>query len=420
MGDTLAIHGGKPVRTAGFGPGHDFGEDDVEAVAEVIRSGNVGRGPVVERFEGAFAERHGVEWVITVNSGTSAMHTCIGAVNPDPGDEIIVSPWTSGGSIIGALLHNCVPIFADIDETYTLDPADVEAKITPRTRAIIAVHLFGNVCDMTALRDIADRHGIFLIEDACQAHLAEHQGQIVGSMGDIAGISFGGKTLSAGMGGAVLTSNRALWERAILFRDAALPRDKTTLEGMPYANYFLAPNYKINDILAALLLNQLGKLDGYVENKVRSATNIIEGLSDVDEIAPQVVKPGDRHTYWNLGFTIDTDALSCTANDFAAAVSAEGVPMGGPYVGSGDEGPLYRNPFLAEPNLYGKTRFPLDYGRERPVDYRQVECPKGEALMNRGVGLTMIPNFTEDDLADMIQATRKVADAARDGALAQP
>ena len=250
---------------AGFGPGHDFGEDDVEAVAEVIRSGNVGRGPVVDRFEEAFAERHGVEWTITVNSGTSAMHTCIGAVNPDPGDEIIVSPWTSGGSIIGALLHNCVPIFADIDETYTLDPADVEAKITPRTRAIIAVHLFGNVCDMAALREIADRHGIFLIEDACQAHLAEHQGRIVGSMGDIAGISFGGKTLSAGMGGAVLTSNRALWERAILFRDAALPRANGPLEGMPYANYFLAPNYKINDMIAALAAEparEAGRLRG--------------------------------------------------------------------------------------------------------------------------------------------------------------
>ena len=259
MGDTLAIHGGEPVRTRPFGPGHDFGEDDVAAVGEVIRSGNIGRGPVVEQFEAAFAERHGVEWTITVNSGTSAMHTCIGAVNPDPGDEIIVTPWTSGGSIIGALLHNCVPVFADIDETYTLDPADVEAKITPRTRAIIAVHLFGNACNMAALREIADRHGIFLIEDCCQAHLAEHQGQIVGSIGDIAGISFGGKTLSAGMGGAVLTSNRALWERAVLFRDAALPRDKTPLEGMPYANYFLAPNYKINDIIAALLLNQLGQ-----------------------------------------------------------------------------------------------------------------------------------------------------------------
>ena len=117
------------------------------------------------------------------------MHTCIAAINPDPGDEVIVSPWTSGGSILGTLLHNCVPVFADIDESYTLDPEDVEAKITSRTRAIIAVHLFGNVCDMTKLKDIAKRHGIFLIEDCCQAHLARHQGQLVGSIGDIAGLA---------------------------------------------------------------------------------------------------------------------------------------------------------------------------------------------------------------------------------------
>ena len=178
MKDILAIAGGKPVRTLPFdAKSHDFGEDDVEAVAEVIRSGFLSNGNVVKQFESAFAAKHGVDFAITVNSGTSAMHTCIAAINPDPGDEVIVSPWTSGGSILGTLLHNCVPVFADIDESYTLDPEDVEAKITSRTRAIIAVHLFGNVCDMTKLKDIAKRHGIFLIEDCCQAHLARHQGQ---------------------------------------------------------------------------------------------------------------------------------------------------------------------------------------------------------------------------------------------------
>ena len=120
------------------------------------------RGPQVAQFEREFAARHGVKHAISVTSGTAAMHVCIGAINPDPGDEIIVSPWTAGGSFIGALLHNCVPVFADIDDTFTLDPKDVEAKITPRTRAIIAVHLFGNPCNMAALREIAQRHQPFL------------------------------------------------------------------------------------------------------------------------------------------------------------------------------------------------------------------------------------------------------------------
>lgn len=409
MNETLAIHGGTPVRTQPFGATHDFGEDDVEAAAEVLRTGKIGKGSRVAQFEREFAAKHGVKQAIAVNSGTSAMHICVAAINPDPGDEIIVTPWTSAGSLIGALLHNCVPIFADIDDTYTLDPKDVEAKITSRTRAIIAVHLFGNPCDMAALREIADRHKIFLIEDCCQAHFAEYQGQIVGTMGDINGYSFGGKHLSAGMGGAVLTNDPVLWERAILFGDAALPRANGPYAGRPYANYFLAPNYRINDLIGAVLLTQLQKVDGYIARKIQAAQQIMAQISDIEEITPQRVRPGDRNTYWVLGFTLDTNRLGCNAWEFAAALSKEGIPAGGPYLGTGREGPLYRNPFLAEPNCYGRSRFPFDYGRDKPVDYRHVDCPNGEALMVRGFNIAMLPSFDEEDIRDITHAIRKVA-----------
>ncbi|MBX3012656.1 MAG: DegT/DnrJ/EryC1/StrS family aminotransferase [Caldilineaceae bacterium] len=409
MSTPLAIHGGPPVRTQPFGPTHDFGEDDVEAVAAVIRSGKIGKGAQVAQFEQAFAAKHGVKHGIAINSGTSALHLCVAAINPDPGDEIIVTAWTSAGSLIGSLLHNCVPIFADIDETYTLDPKDVEAKITPRTRAIIAVHLFGNPCNMAALREIAQRHQIFLIEDCCQAHFAEYQGQVVGSMGDINGFSFGGKHLSAGMGGAVLTNNQGLWERAVLFGDAALPRANGPYAGRPYANYFLGPNYRINDMIGAILLSQLNKVDGYIERKIYAAQHIIEQVADIDAIKPQVVRPGDRHTYWVLGFTLDADQFSCDAWEFAAALNKEGIPAGGPYLGSSKEGPLYRNPFLAEPNCYGRSRFPFDYGRDKPIDYQFANCPNGEALMQRSFNIAMQPSFDDAVIADISQAIRKVA-----------
>ena len=409
MNEQLAIHGGTPVRTQPFGATHDFGEDDIAAVSEVLRTGKIGKGSRVAQFESEFAAKHGVKHAIAVNSGTSAMHVCVAAINPDPGDEIIVTPWTSGGSLIGALLHNCVPIFADIDDTYTLDPQDVEAKITPRTRAIIAVHLFGNPCDMAALREIADRHKIFLIEDCCQAHFAEFQGQVVGSMGDINGYSFGGKHLSAGMGGAVLTDDPVLWERAILFGDAALPRANGPYAGRPYANYFLAPNYRINDMIGAVLLTQLQKVDGYIERKIHAAQEIMAQISDIEEITPQRVRPGDRNTYWVLGFTLNTDRLGCNAWDFAQALNKEGIPAGGPYLGTGREGPLYRNPFLAEPNCYGRSRFPFDYGRDKPVEYRHMQCPNGEALMSRGLNIAMLPSLDEEDIRDISHAIRKVA-----------
>ena len=413
MSEQLAIKGGAPVRALPFGESHFFGEADVEALAEVIHSGALGKGPKVAQFEREFAARHGVGHVVTVTSGTAAMHTCVGAINPDPGDEIIVTPWTSGGSIIGTLLHNCVPIFADIDDTFTLDPADVEAKITPRTRAIIAVHLFGNPCDMAALREIADRHQLYLLEDCCQAHFAEFQGQVVGSMGDINGFSFGGKHLSAGGGGAVLSDNETLWERALIFSDAALPRNGGPFEGRPYANYFLAPNYKLNDLMAAVLLSQLKKVDGYIEKKIWAAQNIIEQVSDIDEITPQRVREGDRNSYWVMGMSLDTDRMECDAWEFAQALNSEGIPAGGPYIGSSKEGPLYRNPFLSEPNCYGRSRFPFDYKRDKPIDYRLADCPNGEELMRRGFSMSMLPSLDEEDVADISAAIRKVFEGLR-------
>ncbi len=420
MAEQLAIDGGTPVRTGPYeGINYDFGDDDLDAVTQVIRdarvSGSIGKGPKVDAFEEAFAARHGMKYAVSVNSGTSAFHTIFGAINPDPGDEIICTPWTAGGSITGAVFQNCIPVWADVDETYTLDPADVEAKITSKTRAIVAVHLMGNVCDMGALRDIARRHQIYLIEDCCQAHFSEYQGQLVGTMGDAGGFAFGnGKHMTGGVGGIVITDNESLWERAKIFADCGLPRANGPYEGRPYSHQFLAPNFKINDLTAAVLLVQLGKADGYVENKRRNAHNIIEALSDVEELAPQKVRPGDRHTYWLLGFTIDTDTLGCTASEFAAAVTAEGAPMSGPYTQTDTVGPLYRNPLFAQHNAYGSSHMPFDIGRDRPVDYRLVECPKGEALMSRNVNISTSPNYTEEEVGEIIHAIRKVTTGMRE------
>ncbi|MGH2558683.1 MAG: DegT/DnrJ/EryC1/StrS family aminotransferase [Thermomicrobiales bacterium] len=410
--ERLAIDGGTPVRTRPFGPSHDFGQDDIDAVAALLNTGNLGRA-CIDEFEQAFAQKTGATHAVTVSSGTAAMHTCVGAINPDPGDEIIVTPWTSGGSIIGMLLANCVPVFADVDDTYNIDPKDVEAKITPRTRAIMAVHLFGNPCDMDALGDIARRHNLFLIEDACQSHFAQFQGRTVGTMGDIGGVSFGGKHLSGGSGGCVLTSDDGLWERALLFSDVALPRGHNTYAGLPYANYFLAPNYKISELVAAVLVSQLKKVDGYIERKIWAAERMNAAFAEVDEITPQAVRPGNRHTYWTYGFTIDTDALGVSAPAFAEMVSAEGVALGGPYIGTPEVGPLYRNPFLAGPNCYGKSRFPFDYGRERPHDFRHDFCPYGEALFTRNCNLAMRPSFSEEDVDDIVTAILKVAEHCR-------
>ena len=404
MNDKLALFGGRPVLSDPIDfAGHDFGEDDIEAISKVIKSGEIGNGPEVKAFENEYANRYGIKYGISVNSGTSALHTCVAAMNPDPGDEIITTAWTSGGSIIGLLFQNCVPVFADIDDSYCLDPSDVERKITSRTKAILVVNLMGNMSNVRKLREIADRHNIFLIEDCCQSHFAEDNGIIAGSIADISGFSFGGKHLNLGGGGMVLTNNKTLWERAILFRDAALPRDDGPAEGKPYANQFLAPNYKMNDIMAAMGRNQLKKVDGYVQSKIKSAKNIIDGLRTIKEITPQKVRDGVTHTYWSLSFTIDTAILNCTATEYAEAVSAEGIPTSGPYLLTPEIGPLNKNPFLSKPDLYGKSKFPLDYNREIQVNYKETKLPYGNQLMSRNVNFDMTPSYDDNYIEKVIE-----------------
>ena len=414
MNDKLALFGGRPVLSDPIDfAGHDFGEDDIEVISKVIKSGEIGIGPEVKAFENEYANRYGIKYGISVNSGTSALHTCVAAMNPDPGDEIITTAWTSGGSIIGLLFQNCVPVFADIDDSYCLDPSDVERKITSRTKAILVVNLMGNMSNVRTLREIADRHNIFLIEDCCQSHFAEDNGIIAGSIADISGFSFGGKHLNLGGGGMVLTNNKTLWERAILFRDAALPRDDGPAEGKPYANQFLAPNYKMNDIMAAMGRNQLKKVDGYVQSKIKSAKNIIDGLRTIKEITPQKVRDGVTHTYWSLSFTIDTAILNCTATEYAEAVSAEGIPTSGPYLLTPEIGPLNKNPFLSKPDLYGKSKFPLDYNREIQVNYKETKLPYGNQLMSRNVNFDMTPSYDDNYIEKVIEAHHKVVNHYR-------
>ena len=414
MNDKLALFGGRPVLSDPiYFAGHDFGEDDIEVISKVIKSGEIGIGPEVKAFENEYANRYGIKYGISVNSGTSALHTCVAAMNPDPGDEIITTAWTSGGSIIGLLFQNCVPVFADIDDSYCLDPLDVEKKITPRTKAILVVNLMGNMANVRKLREIADRHNIFLIEDCCQSHFAEDNGIIAGSIADISGFSFGGKHLNLGGGGMVLTNNKTLWERAILFRDAALPRDDGPAEGKPYANQFLAPNYKMNDIMAAMGRNQLKKVDGYVQSKIKSAKNIIDGLRTIKEITPQKVRDGVTHTYWSLSFTIDTAILNCTATEYAEAVSAEGIPTSGPYLLTPEIGPLNKNPFLSKPDLYGKSKFPLDYNREIQVNYKDTKLPYANQLMSRNVNFDMTPSYDDNYIEKVIEVHHKVVNHYR-------
>jgi perosamine synthetase len=398
----LAIDGGTPVRDRPFPARTPFGDREVELVTQAICSQNLFRGKLVQAFEEGFGQLYDAKYAVASTSGTAAIHVAIGTINPEPGDEIITAPITDGGSVVPIIYQNAIPIFADVDETYNMDPRDVEAKITPRTRAILLVNLFGNPCDMDALVAISRRHGIPLIEDCSQAHLTEYKGRRLGTFGDIACYSLQqSKHMTTGDGGITITNREDLQRRMRLFRD----KGWTTEPGWGRKSYeFLAPNYRMTELQAAVGLAQLEKVAAVVERRHALGSLLSERIRDLPGIRPAPVTPGGKHTYWAYSFPVTEGS----ADDFAAALKAEGIPAGAHYTVE----PIYRcMDALAEKKTFGTSGHPFDgcHGA-RPVDYPRGLCPRAEAALEHIVGMTIHENFTEEDILDIATAVRKVAE----------
>jgi len=410
----LAINGGTPVRIApmpssGDASGRDIGDEELANLTQVVRSGRLFRhgGTFVERFEREFAALHGVAHAMACTSGTAAIHLAVAAVNPDPGDEIITSPITDMGSVAPILLQNAVPIFADLDpETYTLDPESVRRKVSDRTRAIIPVHLFGNPTDMDGLGEIASKHGLAVVEDCCQAYLAEYKGRLVGTIGDMGCFSLQqSKHITAGDGGITITNRDDLAERARLFSDKGWPR---TGEVRDYL--FLGLNYRMNELSGAVACAQLGKVEKAIAGRRRVAGLLTERLRALLEIQPPVVRDGCKHSYWYYPITLRDGALRVSPREFAAAVSAEGIPASAGYIGR----PIYMSPALREKRTYGRSHCPYDcpaYGK--PLEYREEDCPVTLDILRRLILLPCNEMFTEKEVDDMAQAIAKVVDCYR-------
>jgi perosamine synthetase len=399
--DVLAIDGGAPVRTTPL-PGHDrmMGQDELDELVSVIQSGQLGRhgGSKVKQLERAFAERYGVQHAIAVSSGSAADHTAIAMIDPEPGDEIITTPCTDFGGILGILFQNAIPVFADLDpDTLCLDPASVEDRITPRTRAILAVHLFGGLADIDALKEIGDRHGIPVIEDCAQAQLAEIDGRLAGTIGQIGCFSFNNtKHLNCGEGGMVITNDDALARRARLFADKAWPRDEDERYSL-----FLGQNYRLNELEGAVALVGLRRLDENVAARRKAVESIYERIAGVPGIRIPEALPGARSSYWILHLFVDEGV---DPGEVSKALAAEGVPFSARYVT-----PLYTWPVLRDANTYGASRFPFDSPyTDRPFDYAPGLCPVFEKRRERLILLSVDEQWSEADAVDVATAIQKV------------
>jgi dTDP-4-amino-4,6-dideoxygalactose transaminase len=396
----LARDGGTPVRTAPLpsvmnAGGRRFGDDEVKAVERVLRSGMLSAtwGTEVPALELEFAALLGAGHAVACSSGTAALHLAVAAVNPDPGDEIITTPISDMGTVFPIMMQNAVPVFADVDPiTGSLTPESVAAAITPRTKAVIVVHLFGKPARVRELRELCDEHGILLIEDCAQAYLAPVGDTYVGRIGHIGCFSLQQtKHISAGDGGLTVTDNAQYARRMRLFADKGWPRDTDERTYL-----FLALNYRMTELVASVTRAQLNRLRGVVEDRRTAALRATAALADLDGVtAPP---DGHDHVYWQYPLIISEAAGDM--REWAAALAAEGIPANGGYLTS----PLYAAPAVRERITYGRSGFPL-----QDVSYPDGLCPNAEELINhRLLVLPWNENYTDADVDDIVAAVRKV------------
>ncbi|TME02102.1 MAG: DegT/DnrJ/EryC1/StrS family aminotransferase [Chloroflexi bacterium] len=355
-----------------------IGDEEKSAVMAVLDSGQLAQGPVVETFEREFAAWCGVKRAVAVNSGTAALHLLMLAHGIGEGDEVITSPFTFVASANAALFAGARPVFVDIEpQTYCLDPALVEAAITPKTKAIMPIDLYGHPAAIHELQEIATRHGLVLIEDACQAHGAAIGNRKAGALGVSASFSFyPTKNMTTAEGGMVTTDDDAVAEKVTVLRQHGATQR--------YRHEVLGYNFRLTDIAAAIGRAQLAKLDRLNERRRRNASVLDEGLAGLKGVTTPRERQGYRHVYhqYTVRISRDRDRFQERLSD-AGIGTAVHYPI-----------PVHRQP------LY------IDLG------YGDVSLPVAESAAAQVLSLPVHPALSDADLDRIVETVRKVASTA--------
>jgi perosamine synthetase len=396
----LAVHGGTPVRAEFLPYGrHEIDEDDVAAVARVLRSDWLTSGPLVGEFETAFARMVAAPEAVAVSNGTAALHAAMFAIGIGPGDEVIVPPMAFAASANAVVYQGGTPVFADVDaETLLIDPAKVAEKITPKTRAIVAVDYAGQPCDYAALRTLADRlagdRRIWLVADACHALGARERGRPVGSIADLSAFSLHPvKHVTTGEGGAVTTADPGLAARMRTFRNHGITvdhRQRSAQSSWIYEIVELGYNYRLTDIQCALGLSQLAKLPARVARRQTIADEYDRAFASIPEVRPLTVRNDVSHAYHLYVVRVDTARLTCDRAMVFGALRREGIGVNVHYI------PVHFHPFY-------RQRFGQGPGL----------CPVAEAAYDEILSLPMFPGMTARDIQDVVEAMVKVVAAFR-------
>lgn len=415
--ETLALFGGPRSVVRPFTPYNRIGPEEAEAAQRVIDTGVLSKfigawhpdfngGPAVKEFEQAWLEHFRIKHAVTVNSCTSGLIAAVGAISTQPGDEIIVSPWTMCASATAILHWNAIPVFADIEsDTFCLDPASVELNITPYTRAIIAVDIFGHSANLDALSALARKYGLKLISDTAQAPGAFYKGRYAGTLADIGVFSLNyHKHIHTGEGGVVVTNDDDLADRLRLIRNhaEAVAGDKCVTDLTNLVGY----NFRLGEIECAIGIEQLKKLNRIVEDRQSVGSALTAGLSGLRGLRTPVVQEDCTHVYYMYPLILDGDATGVGRTQILKALRAEGLEcLAGGYQN------LHLLPTYQQKIAYGSSGFPWNSSIcRRDVSYERGICPVAEALQDSSyLGLVLcLYEFCPSEVESTIAAFQKV------------
>lgn len=390
--EKLAINGGIPVRETPLSYGKQYiDETDVEAVAATLRSDYLTCGPRIEKLEKELCDLTGAGYCVAVSNGTAALHIAAMAAGIQEGDEVITTPITFAASANCILYCGGKPVFADINpETYNIDPASIEAHITPRTKAVVAVDFTGQAADLDPIRSICRRHGLTLIEDAAHSIGTKYNGQPVGSIAHMTTFSFHPvKTVTAGEGGAVTTNDENLYKRLVLAHAHGITRDRSQMAHPtddPWYNEQVGYgfNYRMTEFQAALLSSQLKKLELFSRRRKEIVKLYDEAFSEIPQIQIQKEIPQSDTTRHLYILRLHSETLTCSRRQFFDALRAEGIYSQVHYL------PVYWHSYYEK------------------LGYKKGLCPHAEKYYSEVMSLPLYYSLTDKDLQDVVSAVKKI------------
>jgi dTDP-4-amino-4,6-dideoxygalactose transaminase len=412
----LALFDGPKTITKPFQRYNTIGTEEMKAVEGVVKTGVLSQylgewspdfygGKMVQKFERAWEEYFKVKNAVTVNSNTSGLMAAVGAIGIEPGDEVIVSPWTMSASATAILVWNAIPVFADIEyETFNLDPVSIEENITPYTKAIMVTDIFGHAADLDSIMLLAKKHNLKVIEDSAQAPGAIYKGKYVGTIADIGVFSLNyHKHIHTGEGGVCVSNDPDLAKRMRLIRNHA----EAVVEGKGITDLsnMIGFNFRMTEIESAIGIEQLKKLDSLLDDRIHTAERISSGINGLKGLRVPVVKPDCTHVYYGYPIVFNEEEVGVSRDQVVDALRAEGVPVAGSYCN------LHMLPMYQQKIAYGSKGFPWSAEFYKGnVSYKMGICPVAEELQKKsymGIGVST-RKYTNEDVDLIIQSFHKV------------